>query len=280
MKVEIFLTTCKRAEWCLWMLKDIQRESQGVNYNIRVFHDEAFGDNYSKVIDYCKQYNNLYYYRVKYATGKDEYWVIHKYMHELADTLAYDYMIMLQDDMALVENFTQRAVNVLGGKVEVCSLFPTNLLHKLSQEPPKPLKNAFTYNNSAELEILNGVLMRSTNWSDCCYVATKAAMQGITITPPTAKYKSNPTHGSGVTYSFIREYNQKTGKRIYQLEYGLVQHLGFYDSAMFGEREEMSDNPLDRDNPWYIHLTDQDYYYTLKKVTEIIVNKKYGCKLT
>jgi hypothetical protein len=256
------------------MLKDIQQESQGLDYNVRVFHDEALGDDYSELIEYCKQYSNLHYYKVKKSTGKDQYWIIHKYMHELADKLEYDYLIMLQDDMALVENFTQRAVNILGGEVEVCSLFPTNLLHKLTQAPSNPLKNAFSYNHSAELQILNGVQMRSTNWSDCCYVATKAAMQGIVITPATGKYIKNPTHGSGVTYSFIRGYNQKTGKRIYQIEFGLVQHLGFYASSMFGERKDIPNNPLDRYNDYYIYLTDEDYYYTLKKITDVIKWKK------
>lgn len=268
-KVEIFLTTCNRAEWCLWMLKDIQKESQGADFNIRIFHDVAPGDDYSKVIEYCNRYSNLFYYKVKQATGKKEYWMVHKYMHELSDTLDYDYLIMLQDDMALVENFTKRATSVLGGNVEVCSLFPTNYLHKLTQRPKTPLKTPFTFNHSAELEVINGTPMRSTNWSDCCYVATKQAMQGIQIEQPSKKYQANPTHGSGVTYSFIRGYNEKSGKRIYQIEFGLVQHLGFYLSSMFGTRKDIPNDPLDRHNNYYIYLTDEDYQYTQKKMIEL-----------
>jgi hypothetical protein len=269
-KVEIFLTTCARADWCLWMLKDIQKESDGVDYNVRVFHDVAPKDKYIDVVAFCKKHPNFHYYRVKRATGKKGYWKVHKYMHELADKLKFDYLIMLQDDMALVENFTKRAISVLGGDVEACSLFPTNYLHKLTQKPTHlPMPKDFTCFHQAPLETLNGTPMRSTNWSDCCYVATKDAVQGIRIEPPTRKYINNSNNGSGVTYSFIKGYNTKSGKRIYQIEHGLVQHIGFFQSSMFGKRKDIPNDKFDRHNNYYIHLTDQDYEYTLNKLKSL-----------
>lgn len=264
-KVEIFLTTCNREKWCLWMLKDIQKETSGVEYNIRVFHDVAPKDDYSSVKKYCKKHDNLFYYKVKKATGKKEYWKIHKYMHELADTLDFDYLIMLQDDMALVENFTQRAISAIGGDVEVLSLFPTNHLHRLTQKPSQ-LPIDFKFCHSAPLETLNGTPMRSTNWSDCCYIATKKATTGIQITQPSKKYQANSANGSGVTYSFIKNYNEKSNKRIYQIEHGLMQHIGFFSSQMFGNRTDIPNNIFDRHNDYYIYLTDQDYQYTLEKI--------------
>jgi hypothetical protein len=253
-KIEIFITTAKRPKWCLNMIKEVQRESKGFNYNIRVFHDND-GSDYSKVKKYCAKSNNVFYYKTLEFGGKPNFWILHNMMYSVLDTLDYDYFILLVDDMTLVKDFTKRAVRLVNKTIDICNFCTVNV--------------HITNMMSKGFRVINGVEMSQTNWWDCMCVARKKAMQGLRILKPSEHRKKYA--GSGVAQEFIRAYNNKSGKKIWQTRFALTEHLGIDNSAMHKRERRFNyygDVRTDND-PLRMAIAPEDYEYTNTKFNKL-----------
>ena len=211
---KIFITTAKRPFWCLNLLKELARNKG--NFEVFVFHDKC-GYDYSKVENYCKRKKGFYYLRTKDNMGRDGFWALNNLMYSILDLLDYDVYIQLVDDITLVENFVERAVEyskhfelVVPGIINVHNK-DNKILHK-----PK--------------RIINGVDFYKTNWVDCSFIARREVMQGIRI-ENTVKHRAKH-RGSGVGVMFRKAFYERGGKEIWTSFTSLSQHLGIEISAM------------------------------------------------
>lgn len=224
--IEIFITTAKRGSWCLNLLHDLKEQGKGYEFNVRVIHDKSDSD-YSGVIKFCEENKNFYYGETEKTFGKIGFWYVNNMMYQLLDTLKYDYFIQLPDDIILVDNFFKRVLNLVKSEIDLCNFFTFNI-HKQS------------FLNT-QIQNINNVEMWQNNWVDCCFIAKPSVMKGFQIeeTNPNRWLKRKYT-GSGVAGSFIREYNRRYDKQIYQTCYSLVEHIGAFKTAMHDYERSMA----------------------------------------
>ena len=254
--VEIFVTTAKRAVWCLNILHELEKESKG-RYNVRVFHDAVHEDNYSEVVKFCNERSNFYYYKTKENFGRDGFHHLNNIMYTFLDQLKYDYFIQIVDDLTLVENFTERACNLVSSEIDICNWGTVNVHVNVG--------NLLSHKS----KIINGVLMYESNWVDCGFVALPSVMKGFRVYQTTQHRARH--RGSGVANMFIKRYNDLFNKRIWQTRYALVQHLGIEVSAMH-ERERRHayyGAVLTQDDPLQMALTEEDKLYTQPKFIKL-----------
>lgn len=257
--IEIFIPTHKRPEWCLNLIKEIEFESKNLKYNIRVFHDVCDED-YSQVESYCKSKENLFYYKSLKPFGKNGFWELNNIMYSFLNTLECDYYIQLVDDLTLVKDFTQRAVNCVSGAIDCVNLGTSNVHLKTFMTQP--------------IEIINGIEMWNNNWNDCGFVAKTKVIKNIRIEQPPIKRNNNPLLGSGVAQEFIKAYNRITGKRIYQVVYALYEHLGAVSTVMHrSDRKFLQYGDSYVIDPLRMNLHKSDFEYCDKKFR--ILTKKY-----
>jgi hypothetical protein len=252
--VEIFVTTAKRPVWCLNLLHELEHESKR-KYNVRVFHDYFTGDEYSEVVKFCQQRPNFFYYKTKLNFGRDRFYELNNLMYCFLETLKYDYFIQIVDDLTLVENFTERACNLVTSEINICNWGTVNVHVPTFFNLPK--------------KVINGVEMVETNWVDCGFVALPEVMNGIRIG---ATHRHAARHrGSGVGQMFQKAYFEKFQRRIWQTKYALVQHLGIEVSAMH-ERERRYayyGDVKEQNDPLQMHLSEQDKLYTEPKFLKL-----------
>jgi len=67
---------------------------------------------------------------------------------------------------------------------------------------------------------------------DCIFIAKPEAIKGMRIEPMDEHYMHQNYNGSGGAHSFIEYYNRRIGKKIHQMEYSLVEHIGYNTTAM------------------------------------------------
>jgi hypothetical protein len=265
-KVEIFITSAKRASWCLNLLKELQNETdlKSIDYNCRVFHDFCLSDDYSQVQEFCSQHDNYFYYRTKENLGKYGFWKLNNLMYCFLDTLKFDVYIQLVDDITLVKDFTKRAVKVLTPNIDIVNPGLVNI-HEFTK--------TFTH---CKMVAAKGVELIQTNWVDCCFIAKEKAIRGLQIEEPPPHRKRDVNLGSGVAQMFVKAYNQKSGKKAWQLRYALFEHLGAELTAMhFPDRKECYyGNYKTGKDPLRMLMTAKDKEYTDPKFDKLTKHTK------
>jgi len=252
--VEIFVTSAKRPVWCLNMLQELEHESKG-KYNVRVFNDYVHGYDYSQVEAYCNKRPNFYYYKTKENFGRDRFFQFNNLMYCFLETLKYDYFIQIVDDLTLVENFTERACNLVASEINVCNWGTVNV-------------HVPAFFNMKK-KVINGVEMLETNWIDCGFVALPEVMNGMRIAPTAHHIVRH--RGSGVGQMFQKAYYEKFFRRIWQTKYALVQHLGIEVSAMHDRERRFAyyGDVKEQDDPLQMHLSPEDKLYTEPKFLKL-----------
>lgn len=254
-KIVIMITTHRRPKWCLNLLKELKKESKGLNYEIHLIHDKCDSD-YSRVVNYCKR-NNIKYWRTKENFGKLRFWELHNLIYQLLDTMQYDYFIQLIDDITLVKDFTRRAISTLK-HFNVCKL-----------------SFFYVYNKKDCIEkTINGIDYKELDWIDCAYAARPDLLKGFRLEKPILDRKR--FRGSGVAHAFKKSYRRKKGgdKRMWSLSCSLWEHLGWIDSVMHENRrrEACYNKPSEIGDPLRSVLADEDRKYIQKKFNKIMNN--------
>lgn len=263
--IEIFITTSKRGLWCHTLLEDLKEQGKGYEYNVRVFHDNC-GTDYSAVERFCQENENFYFYETKEHLQKIRFWLLNNLMYSFLSQLEYDYFIQLPDDIVLVDGFFKRAINLVQGDLDICNFFTFNV-HQESFKQHTILKK-------------NNEKMWLNNWVDCCFIARPCVMYDFQIEKTNAnRWMKRRYTGSGVAGSFIREYNKRYNKQIYQTYYSLVEHLGAFKTSMHEpERSTLYYNEPQLDkfvykknlgNKLLMHLADKDKDYIENKINEL-----------
>lgn len=253
MKILVLITTHKRPQWCLQLLKDLKQQSGKYEVKVGVFHDRCDTD-YSQVNKFCQD-NGWDYFRTKENFGKWRFWELLNFVYQYADTQQADYVITLPDDCIPVQNFYKRAIDLLS--------------------PDHPLINFFTMNIHTSIYgtvphyTIRGQRIMLSNWVDGCFVADAKFIKGMQILLPAATRKRMPMRGTGIAHELIRWYGNKEIGLIGQSYYALVEHIGNIDTVMHDARRRQelygyraahelasSINPKDKD---YIISKMSDY---------------------
>lgn len=246
MKIFVKITTHKRPEWCLNLLKDLKQQQREHDIIVNIFHDKCDSD-YSEVYKFCQE-NNWKYFKTKENFGKYKFWQFLNMIYTYQDYVDYDVWISLPDDVVLVDNFFNRCLDLL--KINPVVNFFTMQVH-LSTYCLLELK-AGCWNN---------------NWIDGCFVATKKAMKGLRIDEPHFTKYPQKNRGTGTAHELRKSFNAK-GFRIFQTKFALVEHIGNTETVMhdasrrkqiYGERR-MSNDPLSSS------LTEEDSNYIKSKL--------------
>lgn len=258
--IVIFITTCKRPQWCLNLLEDIKKQGVNHKYMVKVLQDDE-GTDYTIVKDFCKNNPQFELKQTAKFYGKSGYWKLNNILYMFAETLEYDYIVQLADDFMLVDNFFNRVTSLLNNTIKVCN-FATVNVHRESFKSDK-------------VEVFNGIEYWKSNFADCSFISTKDIMDGLRIEEPVIY---NENRGSGVAQKFIDSVN-KMGIMIYQTKYSLCEHIGAFESAM--HRPERAINlygnrlkDYNSDHPLLFNLHESDKEYIKDKINNLIKNNR------
>lgn len=247
--IHVNITTCKRSEWCLNLLKQIHSQSKGFNISVSVFNDKCETD-YSKVIRYCKAHGYVFY-RSKIRFGKWRYWELLNHSYAYADSIKFDYFICLPDDVILVDNFFSRITSLVYNKTAMINFFTANVyLYNYAN---------FTVNK------IKGVDVWHNNWIDSAFATTKYVMQDFRIKQPRSSIKRDDSRGSGCGTEQLKAYNLKTGKYAYQTVEALCEHIGNTDSVMHSSGRSLQKYGKKKAEALSFNLSENDYIYTHNK---------------
>lgn len=250
----IVITTHKRPEWCLNLLRQIQEQSP--NVQVIVFHDKCDSD-YSEVRSFCKT-NKYDYFRSTENFGKWKYWQLKNLIYDYVRTLNYKYYVEIPDDVILVDNFYNRVKSILQ-EVQCFNPFTVNV-HFYQRTYFKTLFN------------IANVPMAKSDWMDCCFAARKSFMDDFSIEEPAQFTCRNQLSGSGVAMMQTKKALELSGT-IYQSFYSLLEHIGIksimHSADYIKNRKELVKGV----NALRCHLHESD-----KKYVELQI-EKYGIKI-
>ena len=200
--IAVTITTHKRPDQCLYTLRQLP-----LGCDVSVFHDKCDSD-YSLVEEYCKEHG-YFYHKTSEHHGKWGFWRLHNMMYEHLDGVAFDHYIQIPDDVPLVENFGNRAMELLRDDLSCVGMFTTK----------QALRN---HKRKARVQLPNGISLVASNWLDCCLVTTKRVMQGFRIEQNWRSVKRDEMRSSGVGVQQAVTYRRKTGRVAMTSYYSLV----------------------------------------------------------
>ena len=211
MRILVAITTHKRAEWCLSLLKQLKKQGNGMDLQVVVFHDKDETD-YIEVMKYCKS-QDWRYFRTKENFGKWGHWKFYNIIYTYLDTQDYDIFIQLPDDVELIDKFFQYSLFLLDGYKAI---------------------NILTLNQHVKTFKLNDDFSASiSNWIDGCFVTKKKYIQGLRLKEPYNSANRIEEKGSGSGNEFSKAFIKKNGSNtIGMTNYALVYHKGFNGSTV------------------------------------------------
>ena len=247
MRIHTAITTHKRPEWCLRLLKQIKEQSYGLNVSVAVFHDLCEFD-YSKVEKFCKK-NGYVYLKSKEPFGKWQFYTFLNFTYLYADTIDFDYYISIPDDVILVPDFFNRAVACLCKNNPVVNFFTANI-------------HATARKTDTTIKLKDGSLAWKNNWIDGCFVSTKKAMHRLFINEPAYTKIRRNDRGTGIAVELGKEF-MKRDIIVAQRVYALVEHIGHIETVMHdAERRKMLYGECRKENdPLQFNLIKEDVDY-------------------
>lgn len=192
-RVVVTVNTHKRPYECLRTLKQIHD-----SHNVAVFHDLCDSD-YSEVIKYCQD-RGWNFFRTKQHFGKWNFWLLHNIMYEWLDTQKFDYYVQLPDDFVLVEDFFNRAIDLVEKTDKVVNICTT--------EDRSHLEN---------IEVIKGVKFIRIDWVDCAFISPSKHIKSLRLEQPKNSINKDEKWGSGVGHSQSRVFLGNSIRSYYSL---------------------------------------------------------------
>ncbi len=226
-RVHVNITTHKRPTFCLFLLKQIHEQSEGLDISVTVFHDRCDSD-YSQVREYCqsKGYEYLMTYR---HMGKWEFWKLNNRMYHHIEKKEFDYYVQMPDDIILVDNFFGRLLSLVKDRKSCVNYFTNNgVVDKFRQHPRVRVR---------------GVTLIETGWIDSAFCTTKEVMTGFRIKRNWRSRAKKPLKSSGVGLQQGVAYTQKTQRKALSTRYSLCEVISsesVMHSKAYHERQKWS----------------------------------------
>lgn len=237
MRIAILITTYKRAEMLLPLLQQIN--CQRANHELAVIcvHDGP-SSGYEGIEKYLKSNFGNTLYSTQDHFGKSHYYRVINVLYEIAkaehEKRKFDYFIQIPDDIALADNFFEKAIRqfeIILDPKKVC----LNLLNDGRNQP------GWTRQPHKEVKFCH-TLYILTQWVDMCFLSTSRFFELLNwkILRIDQLWASNPNLSSGVGLQ-ISQRLFSDGNNIYQVNKTLVSH-GDHESVMHPEHRRL--NPL------------------------------------
>jgi glycosyltransferase involved in cell wall biosynthesis len=222
-KILVFITTYKRPEFLKELLKDILQNAGKHQIELLIFNDQT-DSSYDDVYLFVKEKWPWQHSFIRFNKhfGKPRYWEMINEAFGYLKKLDFDYVIQLPDDVQLVDDFFNKAIETfesIPDKYKSC----LNLLNDISRRGPlwTPI----------EPKLMRGHIIR-TGWVDMCYIANKYFFEILNwqIKPVNKNWATDPERSSGVGKQ-ISERIYINGTYFYQVITSLVIH-GDHESVM------------------------------------------------
>ena len=211
--IHIAIPTYNRPTELLQLIKNI--EEYNTQHIIEIYiYDDCSTEDYTSVLEYLDNSDLTYFYkRNEVNYGKEKYSLVYNNIMSDAKKSNADYFIQTADDMLLVSNFFNRAINLLEiTKEEILNILITH--HHLKVYKKKKINII----NKNDIHLYKAGL-------DGAYICKKSFYEAVNfkidlVNP--RRWLNNPLNGSGTGLQFKKKYN----KPIYQLTNSLLIHIG------------------------------------------------------
>ena len=221
MKIQILITSYNRPELLLDLLKDIQLKADDHELDILIMDDHSDLD-YSKPVDYLLKHfkDQFYIYRNETNFGKKDYWLTIDKAFKFIGFDSYDYLIQLPDDVLLVPDFFNKAIEAfeaIDDPYKSC----LNILNDYSRNG----KSFWTKQTIKDVSFGDHKFVY-TGWVDMCFIASPHFLNLLDHEMHEVKHswsgKENLSSGVGMQISQRLVNDLKTN--IYQVNKSLVIH--------------------------------------------------------
>ena len=220
MKIQLLITTYNRPDLLLALLRNIESEKYNHTISLLIV-DDCSTKNYSKVYSYLdKNWRNHFdYFKTDINYGKKDYWQLINFAYNILQKHSFDYLIQLPDDVLLVKDFFDKAIetfDVIPDHKKAC----LNILNDYSRNG----KSMWTNQEVKDLNF-SGTDLLKTGWVDMCFISSKNYLRFLDfkIDPINHSWSKNKHLSSGVGKQ-ISQRLVSSGYRIYQVKHSLIIH--------------------------------------------------------
>jgi len=220
MKIKIFITTFNRPEMLVDLLKNLKQQASNHDLSLFIVNDCSTAD-YAPVLKYLKSHwkNQYDYFVTEINYGKKDYWQLINFAYQQLETMEFDYLYQMADDILPVDNFFDRSISLFKS-IPDKQLACLNLFNDYSRNG-----KSFWTNTPVQYFNYDGIDLLLTGWVDMLYMATKDYLKYLNykIDPVDHNWSGNRYLSSGVG----RQISQRLvsgGYHIYQVKKSLTIH--------------------------------------------------------
>ncbi|MGM0530941.1 MAG: hypothetical protein ACQER7_06275 [Bacteroidota bacterium] len=264
----LLITTYKRPEKLLEMLKDIHAYSEGFNMELIIFEDYSNSD-YSACKNYLKKYlPNFQWEKADRHYGKKDYWQWISQLYIEGKEKEFDYIIQWPDDQRLTKNAIQKAVDTWEAIED-----PNKICCTLSQHVKKRTRQWTPV--ESELVQFRNTRIYHTGWVDMNFIAEREFLEALnyTVPPVNPSFSGQERKSSGVGMNITRELFSK-GYNFYQVEKSLTIHTaGYHGSVMHPEERKVNPGLTNHEKVTAALATMPERQESLKHVISSIINQ-------
>lgn len=232
-KILILITTYKRPQKLLDLLKDIYANSKGFQVELIVYEDYS-DSNYGLCKRYLRKYLPDFTWRkAKEHYGKEQYWEWISYLYMEAKEKEFDYLIQWPDDQRLTPNAIHNAIEIYEAIDD-----PDKICCTLMQHVKKRTR-CWTPINSELIRVGNTNVYK-TGWVDLNFIAERKFLEELEyhVKPIDRNLYSFSSSGVGMYISWTLH---EKGYAFYQVEKSLTIHTaGLYGSMMHTEERKIN----------------------------------------
>ncbi len=196
------------------LLRDIKKQSTGYETEIIIVDDHSTA-NYKPVRHFLKNnFNQSSFQSNTERFGKAGFWKTINKGFGYARKTRFDYFFELPDDVRLVNNYFDRAIDLFNSQKDaVC----VNLLTEYSRDGKRLWTRVESERVSPE--------MYRTGWVDMCYISKRKFLKllNFTINEVSTDWANDPTKSSGVGMQISKRI-VNSGHRFHQVKQSLVIH--------------------------------------------------------
>lgn len=226
MKFITIITTYNRPALCARLLRNIVREAKAFGEHEVIIADDGSRPAYHHQITEIMTSAGIPCTLVWHGdnNGKEYYWKVVHDLYQRVQSLPFNYVVQLPDDVQLHAGFYRRAAAALDA-IPMTDKACLNLYrcHRNEQwGSTKPIDVCF-----------GGTDMRRTDWMDMCFIANRRMMELLqySVHQVHRDWSRHPELGSGVGPQLSRRLRSMGGS-IWQLSKSLVIDDGEQDSQM------------------------------------------------
>jgi hypothetical protein len=207
MNVVVIIPSYNRYEWIRSLIEKLYTDKSNYKVKIIVFSDGSTDKRYNNL---KRDFKNLIYLSENKNNGKCGYWKVISKIFQLLRKISFDYMIQIDDDFEVCDNF----INVL-----------VDEHHKMQKIDSKIVATAYTRGTKHEVQ------WKLQHWVDGGFICNHRLLQLI-------HYKIDKTPcgaGSSGVWRQLSTKITKLGYRVHQHPEILINHLGHTESKMHTE---------------------------------------------